>query len=118
MGDDISTTGGLYPDEALFLDTSDAHAFLSLYARHRDSVCAELETAGLSRREAETRINEVFVRMMDGRSGVDRSRRLAETLRGFARVVVGLTNHTDGRAVGAPGYIESHTAISGSSGAP
>lgn len=91
MGDGITAAqGGIYPDEACYLDTADGTAFLSLYVRHRDGVRTALEEAGLSTREAEARINEVFVRMMDGRSGVDRFRPLADTLRDLARVVAEL----------------------------
>jgi hypothetical protein len=93
-GRNTTTPGGLYPDEARYLDTADGSAFLSLYMRHRDGVRAELEAAGLSTREAEARINEVFVWMMDGRSEADRSRPLADTLRDLARVVAEIPGDT------------------------
>jgi hypothetical protein len=77
----------LAADEALYLDTGARHAFLPLYARHREAVRVALEAAGLSPRVAESNIGEVFVRLMDGRAQVDRTRPLADTLRTLARSV-------------------------------
>lgn len=74
----------LYPDEARYLDTGDAHAFTALWSRYRDDVRAFLQAAGFTCRQAEARINDVFVRMMDSRESVDRSQPLRETLRDIA----------------------------------
>ncbi|HEU4562082.1 MAG TPA: hypothetical protein VFS20_29915 [Longimicrobium sp.] len=75
--------------EEQFLDTADPAVFTDVYFRHRDGVRAALEACGLAAVEAEMLVGDVFVRMMEQRVGIDRSKPLAETLTELAKAVAG-----------------------------
>jgi hypothetical protein len=77
----------LEPDEAFYLATGSADAFTKLYARHRVLVREALESAGLDREQAESQVVVVFVRMIDLRTKVDRSKPLGDSLREHAHDV-------------------------------
>ena len=79
----------LLPAEEQFLDTADPAVFTDVYFRHRDGVRAALEASGLAPVEAEMLVGDVFVRMMDERAVIDRSKPLADTLGELARAVAG-----------------------------
>ncbi|HEU4561315.1 MAG TPA: hypothetical protein VFS20_25910 [Longimicrobium sp.] len=77
----------MLPAEEQFLDTADPAVFTDVYFRHRDGVRAALEASGLAAIGAELLVGDVFVRLMDQRAGIDRSKPLAESLSELAKAV-------------------------------
>ena len=65
----------------------DGEAFLAVYTRWRDRVRNELESAGLSPREAENRLGTVFIRALDPDQQIPATTPLQERLMRFAREV-------------------------------
>jgi hypothetical protein len=65
----------------------DGEAFLAVYTRWRDPVRNELESAGLSAREAENRLGTVFIRALDPDQKIPATMALQERLMRFAREV-------------------------------
>lgn len=69
-------------------------AFLAVYTRWRDPVRNELESAGLSPREAENRLGTVFIRALDPDQQVPATMPLQERLMRSAREVAADTEWT------------------------
>jgi hypothetical protein len=65
----------------------DGEAFLAVYTRWRDAVRKELESAGLSPREAENRLGTVFIRALDPDQQIPATIPLQERLMRFANEV-------------------------------
>jgi hypothetical protein len=65
----------------------DGEAFLAIYTRWRDPVRNELESVGLSPREAEDRLGTVFIRALDPDQQIPATMPLQERLMRFAREV-------------------------------
>jgi hypothetical protein len=102
----------LHPDEVLYLATGAGEAFATLFARHRESVRRELEAAGLSPDQARSQVIVVFLRLMDSRIRVDRTRPLAQSLRDLARSVARqIQAGCGGEAAGSPAVCAAPRAI-------
>lgn len=83
----MATTVALTRIEVRYLDLAEPSAFAELYFSHRERVRELLEGCGVPAGDTEHLFGDVFVRMMDQRGEIDRSRPLSETLAGLARAV-------------------------------
>lgn len=81
------TTVALTRIEVRYLDSAEPSAFAELYFSHRERVRQALEGSGVPTGDTEHLVGDVFVRMMDQRGDIDRSRPLSETLAGLASAV-------------------------------
>jgi len=86
-GETVTTTVAVTPVEARYLDSAEPSAFAELYFGHREGVRHALQGCGVPTGETDYLVGDVFVRMMDQRREIDRSRPLSETLAGLANAV-------------------------------
>ena len=83
----MATTVVVTPVEVRYLDSAEPGAFAELYFGHRDRVRQALEECGVPTGDTDCLVGDVFVRMIEQRREIDRSRPLAETLAGLANAV-------------------------------